>query len=453
MARPADPSATAAAQPPTPVAATPAATPNANASTQPRASTMPRRDRILWKLKSVVHDLSGIPTEEQDEHLSFLEMGFDSLFLTQASLGFQREFDVRVTFRQLFDEAPTLDALAGYIDGQLADDVTVEGPPGSGAPAPQAASGPVAGPPAAGHPAGGAGPGALPGSFDPGQLLQGGAAGNDVLRQMLQMQIQTNNMILAAMTGQAPASPQEAAGQAPASPQPAGDAPASAASTAAQAPAPAPDDADAAGDDEAAEDADSKASHGPFRPVEKGRMKSGFDEKQQAFLDDVIERYLAKTRSSKELTQDHRDAFADPRAVAGFRQEWKEIVYPIAVDASKGSKMRDIDGNEYVDAVSGFGAIFFGHAPDFVVEAVDEQLHHSLDYGPLSTIAGEVAEMVCEETGMDRASFCNTGSEAVLAAMRTARTATGRDTIVTFNGSYHGIFDEVLVRRQDFGSP
>jgi Glutamate-1-semialdehyde aminotransferase len=61
-------------------------------------------------------------------------------------------------------------------------------------------------------------------------------------------------------------------------------------------------------------------------------------------------------------------------------------------------------------------------------------------------LAGEVSQLVCELTGHDRAALCNTGSEAVLGAMRIARTVTGRETIVVFSGSYHGINDEVIVR-------
>ena len=61
-------------------------------------------------------------------------------------------------------------------------------------------------------------------------------------------------------------------------------------------------------------------------------------------------------------------------------------------------------------------------------------------------LAGEVAELVCELTGMERATFTNTGSEAVMAAIRLARTVTGRTQIVLFAGAYHGTFDEVLVK-------
>ena len=64
----------------------------------------------------------------------------------------------------------------------------------------------------------------------------------------------------------------------------------------------------------------------------------------------------------------------------------------------------------------------------------------------MSPLAGEVAQLVCELTGMERASFVCTGSEAVQAALRAARTVTGRDLVVLFARDYHGNFDEVLVR-------
>ena len=63
----------------------------------------------------------------------------------------------------------------------------------------------------------------------------------------------------------------------------------------------------------------------------------------------------------------------------------------------------------------------------------------------MPALAGEVATLVRELTGMERVGFANTGSEAVLAATRLARTVTGRDKIAVFDGAYHGIFDEVLV--------
>ncbi|HTF91355.1 MAG TPA: aminotransferase class III-fold pyridoxal phosphate-dependent enzyme, partial [Planctomycetota bacterium] len=79
-------------------------------------------------------------------------------------------------------------------------------------------------------------------------------------------------------------------------------------------------------------------------------------------------------------------------------------------------------------------------------EAVRKQVDAGYEIGPQHPLAGDVARLVCELTGFDRAGLCNTGSEAVMAAVRIARTVTGRDTLVLFTGSYHGTFDEVLVR-------
>ena len=88
----------------------------------------------------------------------------------------------------------------------------------------------------------------------------------------------------------------------------------------------------------------------------------------------------------------------------------------------------------------------FGHQPPFIVEAITGQLERGMEIGPTSPLAGEVAALLCELTGMERATFCNTGSEAVTGALRIARTVTGRPRIVYFRESYHGISDEVLGR-------
>jgi acyl transferase domain-containing protein/glutamate-1-semialdehyde aminotransferase len=180
---------------------------------------------------------------------------------------------------------------------------------------------------------------------------------------------------------------------------------------------------------------------GPFRPPAKGG-KGVLTAEQQRNLDS----FSRRTRKSKELTALHRPHLADPRSVAGFRPGWKEIVYPIVTERSEGSSLWDIDGNHYVDLVNGFGSIFFGHNPEFIRAALKAQLDAGIEIGPQSPHAGKVAALVCETVGMQRAAFCNTGSEAVTAAIRTARTVTGRDKIAMFAGAYHGIFDEVLAR-------
>src|SRR4029077_13756515 len=156
--------------------------------------------------------------------------------------------------------------------------------------------------------------------------------------------------------------------------------------------------------------------------------------------------YEKRTAGSKRFTAENRPHLADPRSVAGFRSLWKEIVYPIVTTRSAGAKLWDIDGNEYVDLTNGFGIILFGHNPPFIRDAIEAQLRDGFEIGPQTPLAGDVSRMVSELTGMERVAFCNTGSEAVTAAIRMARTVSGRDTIAMFAGAYHGVFDEVLVR-------
>ncbi len=184
---------------------------------------------------------------------------------------------------------------------------------------------------------------------------------------------------------------------------------------------------------------------GPFRPVDKS-TGSGLTDRQKRHLDGFIERYTARTGGSKRSTATSRDHLADPRSVAGFRSIWKELVYPIVTARSAGSRLWDVDGNDYVDLVNGFGTNLFGHSPAFVVDAIQAQTRRGFEIGPQSTLAGPVASRIAEMTGHERVAFCNTGSEAVSAAIRTARTVTGRNTIAMFAGAYHGTFDEVLVR-------
>ena len=131
------------------------------------------------------------------------------------------------------------------------------------------------------------------------------------------------------------------------------------------------------------------------------------------------------------------------------------MVYPIITERSQGSRIWDVDGNEYIDIVNGFGPIMLGHRPDFVENAIAKQLSEGFETGPQSPLAGKVAQLFCEMTGNERMTFCNTGSEAVLAALRVARTVTGRNKVVSFAGDYHGLFDEVLVKgiRNKAGEP
>jgi amino acid adenylation domain-containing protein len=176
-------------------------------------------------------------------------------------------------------------------------------------------------------------------------------------------------------------------------------------------------------------------------------LGGGYTERQARHFAELVERYTARTRGSKAYAAGNRPFLADNRASLNFRMANKELLYPVVGERSDGSRMWDVDGNEYIDFTIGFGVHFFGHRPPFVVQAVEEQIRRGFHLGPQSDLAGPVAKLFSELTGMERVTFCNTGSEAIMTALRIARTVTGRDRVVMFDGSYHGCFDGILARR------
>ncbi len=170
--------------------------------------------------------------------------------------------------------------------------------------------------------------------------------------------------------------------------------------------------------------------------------------RQQKHLETLIARYTRRTATSKHLTQAHRSVLADSRNSAGFNLLLKEMCYPIVGKRSLGSRIWDVDGNEYIDLIMGFGINLFGHNPPFIKKALEEQLEKGIQIGPQAEFAGEVAELIYELTGMERVAFSNTGTEAVMSALRLARAATGHNKIVMFSDSYHGHFDGTLAKAE-----
>jgi amino acid adenylation domain-containing protein len=384
-------------------------------------TSVPRRDRIVAELRNTLQELSGMDPARIDPNATFLELGFDSLFLARANSEFKKRFKVKLTTRHLLEKTPTLTALAAHLDAEMLADAFP-------APAPATTPAPAAAP---ATPVVRAQPAAVPIVSLPLATSGGGSLLESVIVQQLQvMQAQ-----LAALQGV---------------PSPVPAIPASVALAAAmQEPLTAPQSVAAAATPLAAalpsETAEPDKTS-PWQPVSKSQANGELSRAQQAHIEALIARVNSRTPRSKALTQLHRPHLSDPRTVQGFRKQWKEMVYPLVSDRAKGSKIWDVDGNEYIDLVNGYGVTFFGHSPDFILDAVREQLDKTVAIGPQTELAGEVAKLVCEMTGMERAAFCNTGSEAVLAAVRMARTVTGKTKLATFAGHYHGIFDEVLVK-------
>jgi glutamate-1-semialdehyde 2,1-aminomutase len=160
-----------------------------------------------------------------------------------------------------------------------------------------------------------------------------------------------------------------------------------------------------------------------------------------------IQQYNQRTSQSKALAEQNRTRLADKTSIGlGFIPEFKELCYPIAMDRAQGAYAWDVDGNQYVDILMGLGLNLLGHNPPFIQTAIAQQLEKGSHIGSQTILAGEVAELVCRLTGFDRATFSNTGTEAVMTAVRIARAATGRSKIAVFTNSYHGHFDAVLNR-------
>ncbi|MEM1083408.1 MAG: amino acid adenylation domain-containing protein [Verrucomicrobiota bacterium] len=304
-----------------------------------------RADALMAQCRQVLEDLSGIPAEEMTADAGFLELGFDSLLLTQAARELQKAFGVPIAFRDLMQAFPNLGELVKHLEAESTAEIAT------------------------------------------------------LAAKKEQEKVETPSANDAGQKIGAPAEKEEESGVS-----------------------------------------------GPRTRIDRVSTGDELTAQQRQHLDKLIEDYCARTKTSKSLTQDHRKWLADARTVNGFNRLWKEMVYQVVATKMKGCRMWDVDGNEYIDMVNGFGPNFLGHSPDFVTEAIQNQLATGLEIGPQCEIAMETAKLFCEVTGNERVCFLNTGSEAVQAAMRIARTVTGRDKVLVFDKDYHGNFDPVLVR-------
>ena len=120
--------------------------------------------------------------------------------------------------------------------------------------------------------------------------------------------------------------------------------------------------------------------------------------------------------------------------------------YPRFLSEGKGSRVTDVDGNEYIDLICSWGPLILGHCYEAVEEAVLEAVRHGLSFGAPTEIEVKMAELVTKMTGTEMVRMVNSGTEAVMSALRLARGATGRSKIIKFAGCYHGHSDSMLVK-------
>lgn len=368
---------------------------------EPSDQTIMRKERLTLEVKQVLEDASGIEMHDADNNQNFLEIGFDSLLLTQVATSLKRKFNLPITFRKLNEEYASISSLVNYLDGNMPETIKAE---------PQTVSTPI--------------------YNTPISVMQPQITADNTALGLIAQQLNILTQQLMLLQGQnAVSNPTQFPVQvAPIVVQD-------------QAPIITPVVDSGLSLEEKAE------IQKPFGATPKiERQSVTISPSQKDFIKNLSERYNIKTAKSKAYTNESRPYMADPRVVSGFKPATKELIYPIVINKSKGSRMWDIDGNEYIDALNGFGSNMLGYQPDVIKDAMQNQLEKGYEVGPQHELAASVSKLICEFTGFDRSALCSTGSEAVLGCIRIARTVTGRSLIVAFTGSYHGIVDEVLVR-------
>ena len=152
------------------------------------------------------------------------------------------------------------------------------------------------------------------------------------------------------------------------------------------------------------------------------------------------DRFVGRTSASADLYR--RAVRSMPLGVASSFQA--NDPYPIYLDRGRGSRVWDVDGHEYRDFHGGFGVNVVGHAHPKIVEAIREASENGTHFAATTPSTVALAEEVCRRFGLEQMRFVNSGTEATMDAIRAARAATGRDTILKIEGSYHGHHDTVL---------
>ncbi len=391
--------------------ATPApAPPAARTVSAPVSASVPREKILEKEIKKLLFELSGMAEDQLDPTATFLELGFDSLFLSQVVLALNRHFGTEIAFRQLFEQTPDIASLARWLDEVL--------PPEAFQPEPMAAT-------AGGQDLPKGENTTIESASEPEARVRALAEGGqtelaDIVRRQLELMQRQLELLGGAASDRTSAS---------AAPPPAEKA-----------------------------ERPARAHSAPRGVTAKLKPADGsgggaltLSPAQERWLRDFAERYNRKTARSKAQAARHKRVYADPRSVTGFHRLWKEVTYQLAAERSAGSRFTDLDGNEYIDYVMSYGVALFGHSPGFVREAVQRQLERGTALDLLSPLATEVGELLTRLSGKARMTLANTGTEALVAAVRAARAATGRDRIAVFDTDYHGLTDEFLLRAFRFG--
>src|SRR5215207_5767417 len=169
----------------------------------------------------------------------------------------------------------------------------------------------------------------------------------------------------------------------------------------------------------------------PFRNATLSKLAEGF-----------IEDYRDRTQESSRRAERAKRVLpgGDTRTVAFHAP------YPLTVTEGSGCRIVDVDDNGYIDVLNNYTSLIHGHAHPAIVKAVTGQLSKGTSYATAIASQTQLAEILTERVAsVDLVRFTNSGTEAVMNAIRAARAFTGRDLIVKIEGGYHGTYDDVEV--------
>lgn len=363
-------------------------------STMSPSSSLPHpvttSKQVNWTatIKALVAESTGFSAEMLHETVNLFELGLDSLVLLKVKARIKEEFNVEIAASQFFSEANTIEKIAGIVESHSS---SVTEPEAQSVSTPQNGSNLVH-TPAGQNPA------------------------NEYVQRVIDEQLKLMHRQLDLLQGSGANS--QLTGAQSNTPTKSNTEP----------PITVPKNA-------------TSANYVAYKSVKNAQRIGQIPPES---LQKLISEYTSLTKASKMEVADHRKWLATSRNIAGFRPDRKEMVYQLHIDSAEGAWVNDVDGNKLLDITMGFGVSLFGNKPAFLQQAMTDELQRGIGVGAMSYRAGRVAKKFCELTGHDRVAFFNSGSEAVMNAIRVARTYRKRDIVVQFSGAYHGNTDPIL---------
>jgi len=174
----------------------------------------------------------------------------------------------------------------------------------------------------------------------------------------------------------------------------------------------------------------------PSRTIDRTRIRAILDREEAAY----------RTRTPRSAALHARAREAMPLGVASSFQTYDP--YPLFMTDARGSRIWDVDGNEYIDFDMAFGVLAAGHSHPLLAEALQRRVANGTCYTFPTEDGVALAEEIKLRFGTDLVRFSNSGTEATMDAIRVARGFTGRSKVLKFEGGYHGHHDDVLISIQ-----